>query len=564
MDENLSTKIQFFVSCTGLKSRDLLSKSDPFAEVKITNRGSLYDLGQTEYIKNDNDPQFTKQFVVDYFFEEVQQLNIKLWDYDGSGNKHDFLGEASFTLGDVMGSRGQIFKTPVVYKGRHEGIIIIRAEPVNAGGDKEFLFAFQCKKLDAKDFNFGFGKSDPFYAISRCNEDGSFMEVFRSEKYKKDLNPRFKQQKLSLSRLCNNDVARPVLIRVYDYDGDGSHDLIGEFQTSIEGLLRGSNDAQWFPLVHPPTKKKYKKKSYKDSGKLLCTMAALHDKPSFVNYLQGGLQISLAVAIDFTGSNGNPASPSSLHFRNANGYNQYQTAILNIGNILQSYDWDKSFPVLGFGGRIGGGTSHCFMLQPDEVYGVGGILQAYNNSFANVKLSGPTIFNQIIRHVANSARQPPATQYNQVFQILLILTDGVINDMAETIDALVEASELPMSVVIVGVGNADFRAMEALDGDDGLLRNSRGKSAARDIVQFVPFTKYANSVGALTRETLAEIPQQVCEYFTKKGIMPNPPLQATMATASVVNPPAQAVAPPPMAPSIPDVGRQIFKQAHAL
>ena len=37
---------------------------------------------------------------------------------------------------------------------------------------------------------------------------------------------------------------------------------------------------------------------------------------------------------------------------------------------------------------------------------------------------------------------------------------------------------------IVGVGSADFSAMRVLDGDGGLLK-SGGRTAARDIVQFV-------------------------------------------------------------------------------
>ena len=46
--------------------------------------------------------------------------------------------------------------------------------------------------------------------------------------------------------------------------------------------------------------------------------------------------------------------------------------------------------------------------------------------------------------------------YNQQYQILLIITDGIINDMAKTIDEIVRGSELPLSIVIVGVGEADF------------------------------------------------------------------------------------------------------------
>lgn len=40
--------------------------------------------------------------------------------------------------------------------------------------------------------------------------------------------------------------------------------------------------------------------------------------------------------------------------------------------------------------------------------------------------------------------------------VLLIITDGVISDMPQTLEAIVQASSLPMSIIIVGVGNADF------------------------------------------------------------------------------------------------------------
>ena len=35
----------------------------------------------------------------------------------------------------------------------------------------------------------------------------------------------------------------------------------------------------------------------------------------------------------------------------------------------------------------------------------------------------------------------------------------MITDMEKTIDRIVKASSLPLSIVIVGVGNADFSAM---------------------------------------------------------------------------------------------------------
>lgn len=91
----------------------------------------------------------------------------------------------------------------------------------------------------------------------------------------------------------------------------------------------------------------------------------------------------------------------------------------------------------------------------------------------------------------------PADPLPQQYFILLIITDGVISDMEETRHAVVQASKLPMSIIIVGVGNADFAAMEFLDGDSRMLRSHTGEEAARDIVQFVPFREFRNvSVGA--------------------------------------------------------------------
>ena len=56
---------------------------------------------------------------------------------------------------------------------------------------------------------------------------------------------------------------------------------------------------------------------------------------------------------------------------------------------------------------------------------------------------------------------------HQQYYVLLLLTDGVLSDMVETKAAIVKASRLPMSVIIVGVGQADFKDMDELDADEG-------------------------------------------------------------------------------------------------
>ena len=106
----------------------------------------------------------------------------------------------------------------------------------------------------------------------------------------------------------------------------------------------------------------------------------------------------------------------------------------------------------------------------------------------------------------------------------MILTDGVITDMADTREAIVRASHLPMSVIIVGIGDEDFAAMDILDGDQNRLQY-QGQVAKRDIVQFVEMRKFVSREGGWNREllakaVLAEIPGQVTSWMKMKGFVP--------------------------------------------
>lgn len=58
--------------------------------------------------------------------------------------------------------------------------------------------------------------------------------------------------------------------------------------------------------------------------------------------------------------------------------------------------------------------------------------------------------------------------------------------MKETVKIVVDMSYLPVSIIIIGIGDADFRSMEILDADEKSLVDFMNRTAARDIVQFVP------------------------------------------------------------------------------
>jgi hypothetical protein len=102
---------------------------------------------------------------------------------------------------------------------------------------------------------------------------------------------------------------------------------------------------------------------------------------SFLSYIFNGLQLALTIAVDFTLSNGNPSNPDSLHHYDP-ARNQYLKAITAVGRILENYDSDKMFPIVGFGGKVPmllDKTSHCFALNGNifdpEVPGIEGVVE---------------------------------------------------------------------------------------------------------------------------------------------------------------------------------------------
>jgi len=107
------------------------------------------------------------------------------------------------------------------------------------------------------------------------------------------------------------------------------------------------------------------------------------------------------------------------------------------------------------------------------------------------------------------------------YHVLLILTDGVTEDIDQTIDSLVEASFLPISVIIICIGDLDFSYMDVLDVDnDEPLIDQNNRKAMRDIVQFVFYNNFKNNEQKLAEQALKEIPRQIVEFFQLRKIAP--------------------------------------------
>ena len=455
--------------------------------------------GETETASVDSSSKsikFNKFFIMNYFFEKEQIIDFII---SGSIN-----GKVSTTLPSIMGARGQRIIKPI------EGGNDSQLEISGFSYKNKQTSTFHCKVEVNGNLNLK-GISYTIKYLGNMNKPVNNL-LYKSETLNARTSPLYftpsKIPDIYLApdlNLDNNNIEISIVDSYYNNN-------LGKYSGIISNLLNNGTNIQLGPG-------KYAK----------ITLEQFKDY-SFLDYIRGGMQINLAVGIDFTGSNGNPSDTTSLHYSGSSNYNSYEIAIHSCGNIVAYYDFDQMFPVFGFGGKFGSTNevSHCYPINMNfndpNIQSIDGILQTYRNILNQTKLYGPTYFHYIIDHVVSLVKEDVIAENKMNYTILMILTDGIIDDMDDTINSLVEASFYPISVIIIGIGDADFTNMNALDADDEPLVDKNGRKADRDLVQFVPFKKFSYNGELLANEVLEEIPKQVIEYYQHQKMPPREPI----------------------------------------
>ncbi|KAA8530170.1 hypothetical protein F0562_004879 [Nyssa sinensis] len=234
---------------------------------------------------------------------------------------------------------------------------------------------------------------------------------------------------------------------------------------------------------------------------------------------RAGLESSnLIVGIDFTKSNEWTGARSfkrrSLHHI-GDGLNPYEQAISIIGKTLAAFDDDNLIPCFGFGDA----STHdqdVFSFYPAERYcnGFEEVLSRYREIVPHLRLAGPTSFAPIIE-MAMTIVEQSGGQYH----VLLIIADGQVTRSVDTVpgrlspqeqktvEAIAESSKLPLSIILVGVGDGPWDMMREFD--DNI------PTRAFDNFQFVNFTEImSKNMPPSRKETefalaaLMEIPSQ--------------------------------------------------------
>ncbi|KAJ9509273.1 hypothetical protein QJQ45_001725 [Haematococcus lacustris] len=289
-----------------------------------------------------------------------------------------------------------------------------------------------------------------------------------------------------------------------------------------------------------------------------------------------GLESSnLVLAIDYTGSNEwtgkNSFGGRCLHALGQES-NPYELAISIIGRTLAAFDEDNLIPAYGFG-DVGSKDSRVFSFHEGDqpCHGLDSVLWRYKEVTPYVKLSGPTSFAPAIYQASCSPEQGTASgsaaamqivaRQGGQFHILEVVADGQVTRPSgmpssqlsvqeqATVDAIVAASSLPLSIIMVARPEHTAWALVASWCDSKLclvrLQEFDDKLPKRqfDNFQFVNFTEVQRKYGSHPKleaqfalQALMELPEQY-KLIQSMGMLSRP-VNQRIPGYPPMNPPA--------------------------
>jgi hypothetical protein len=130
-----------------------------------------------------------------------------------------------------------------------------------------------------------FSTNTAYATLSKLREDGNWVLVARTPTMPKSASPMWPVLTVSMARLCNGDLDRPLRLAVEHQLTASTSSQVGFIDVPVNSLLRPNWSGE---LKHPRGKPK-------TCGTIKSMKPVIVERPTFVEYLQGGLEIGLCL-----------------------------------------------------------------------------------------------------------------------------------------------------------------------------------------------------------------------------------------------------------------------------
>lgn len=449
-----------------LSAKELLRSLNPVCTV------TLIEETERELLRTGPAPQTCAPI-----WQEHLRLGVHLWDvrrirveiYDTEGEQGGVIASVSLSLGWLLRhERGEVKMQP-------EGVLVLSAELLPENHSLSSLYLkLSAKELRQMDL---IGTNDPYFVLSH---PASSTILYTSEVIDNETSPLWKPLHLSLTPAILSD---PLHLTLYDKDLFGS-DYIGSLETSYVELTEGGPELR------------LRDKAGLESGIVRIEAVRVTEGGEFLREIRAGLSFEVCFGVDLGWGCGG--------FHTADkASNPYFQAISGISQALEPYT-DDPFSLFGFGGRQGHqdeGVTH-WSLSSVPILGTESLLRAYSDAVSHSlfpcprKLLSPLLQEFRLKVLENTHH----------FYILIVLSCGHYHDLDDIKEELRLLSALPVSLLLVGIGDLSGYETTSLDSNSALLVSPSG-TALRDCVAYEIFPSES-----FPTSLLSALPRQVQDY----------------------------------------------------
>jgi len=226
---------------------------------------------------------------------------------------------------------------------------------------------------------------------------------------------------------------------------------------------------------------------------------------TYFDFIKHGIKLKCYIGIDFT--------KGSDHILKKEE-NQYLQAIAGFRETLFSFVRD--FKVFGYGAKINEtnekpGFFKMNFNDKDLLHGYTEIEKSYKECLKKISFCEEDYLSPLIENIKNLISKNYELNIYNIF-FLLISNPPVKEDYQKCIDLFISNTFLPLSVIVVGIGDKEFKEIKHLISKNRKC-SSEGIERARNNVYFVSMKdcNYNNEI--LKNKCLKEIPKQVVEFY---------------------------------------------------
>ena len=371
------------------------------------------------------------------------------------------------------------------------------SEKLNSNNKEQITLSFSLKNC----------QKDIYYKISIINNDNLFENfyLFETEEieckednseisFSKKLNCNYyfnKRQILIINIIKSISFSSPLLSKKYE-------------RITVFSSLVGSPNSIYERTI---------RKNAPDSERLIIKLDKyinnnLNNQYYIFDFFKNGLKISNFISFDF--SNGNNKQPISK----TNNIIFY--ILKNISNLISNYTSNHLFYSYGFGGKIKKEDNFKNIFNINEnsspIKNYDEVMVSYNNIINKIIQDNQIYFSFLIRKVSQEIYKIYEIKF---YNILFILTREIIDksDIKDTVDAIIESSYLPLSIIIIGIGENNFNKMNKLFND--IPNNSSiGMKKMRDNVLFKSLNNdFDNDVEKMIEFILNDVKKQILYFY---------------------------------------------------